>query len=130
MVVIRNRLIPLGTRWLPLLTWMAAIFVASSQTRAEIPSFGVWDLLVKKLGHFLSYALLAFLSWRAAGESDHPYVWAFLITILYAISDEWHQSFVPTRHASALDVAIDSLGGLVMLTLLARRQRRSSRPSP
>ena len=40
--------------------------------------------------------------------------WLFFVTLFlgtaYALSDEWHQSFVPNRHASAHDVAADAIG--------------------
>jgi VanZ family protein len=130
MVVSAKTISRLGERWLPLLLWMAAIFIASSRTKAEIPSFGLWDQLLKKIGHFLAYALMAWLAWRGTHETTRPYLWAFLITVFYAVSDEWHQSFVPTRNGSQLDVFIDAMGGLLMLTLLYRRQHRSSLPPP
>jgi len=111
-------------RWLPLLIWMGLIFWLSSQTRSEVPSFGVWDLLVKKGAHFLGYGLLALLAYFAmAGERSgsvekRPFLIALLITILYAMSDEWHQRFVPTRNGTAVDVLIDSLGGIAALAVL------------
>jgi len=130
MVVAANRIGRAGRRWLPLLLWMAVIFIASSRTKAELPSFGLWDQLAKKAGHFLAYALLAWLAWRATRESARPYLWAFLITALYAVSDEWHQSFVATRTSSLLDVVIDAMGGLLVLALLYRQQSRLSPPPP
>ncbi len=113
-------------RWLPLLAWMALIFYLSGRTENEIPSFGFWDLLAKKGAHFLAYSFLSLLAWRGAmGEKrplpphkTKPFLTAFVITLLYAISDEFHQSFIPTRHGQPLDVLIDTVGGLTMLLLL------------
>ena len=53
-------------RWLPAVLMMAAIFGFSSIPSSEMPRFGLLDLLVKKGGHALGYALLAlaFLHWR------------------------------------------------------------------
>lgn len=105
-------------RWLPLLTWMVAIFVISGQTKEEIPAFGMWDLLIKKASHFLAYGFLALLAWWAVKEWQRPLLWALIITIGYAISDELHQTFVPTRNGTLADVIIDALGGITMLLIL------------
>lgn len=104
--------------WLPLLAWMAIIFITSGQTKQELPSFGVWDYLVKKAGHFVAYGVLAWLAWRVTRGWQRPFLWAFVITAVYAVSDEFHQSFVPGRLGSAADVLIDCLGALTTLTLL------------
>jgi VanZ family protein len=104
-------------RWLPLLGWMGAIFMLSNQPKADIPSFGVWDVLVKKGSHFLAYAVLALLALRVTGDWKRPYRWALLLTILYALSDEYHQTFIPGRNGAPADVLIDSLGGLTALLM-------------
>ncbi|MEZ4645984.1 MAG: VanZ family protein [Chloroflexota bacterium] len=97
-------------KWIPALLWMVAIFVLSNQPKGAIPSFGLWDFLVKKGSHFLAYGLLAGLYWWALrggiGRSHR-----LLTTFLYAVSDEWHQSFIPGRNATVMDVMIDSVGG-------------------
>ena len=108
------------SRWLPLLLWMGAIYVLSDQPKAGIPSFGVWDLLVKKGSHFLAYAVLAVLAWRGFRAGTRPYLWAILLTILYAISDEYHQTFIPGRNGTLDDVMIDSFGGLTALFSLRK----------
>ena len=99
---------------------MGAIYVLSDQPKAGIPSFGVWDLLVKKGSHFLAYAVLAVLAWRGFREGKRPYLWAILLTILYAISDEYHQTFIPGRNGTLVDVMIDSFGGLTALFSLRK----------
>jgi VanZ family protein len=103
------------THWLPVVVWAAVIFALSS-----IPSLGTglgtWDLVLRKCAHVTEYAVLAFLLARAIG-SEVP---AFLLGVLYAASDEFHQSFVRGRHASPVDVAIDSVG--LLLGLLAWRR--------
>lgn len=116
------------TRWLPLLLWMGAIFTLSHQPSDTIPQFGVWDLLFKKGAHFGAYALLALLALRvtAVGKrpfTHHPLLFAFLITLLYAISDEFHQTFVPGRHGRFADVLIDAAGGATALLMLHFRAR-------
>jgi VanZ family protein len=68
--------------------------------------------------HVASYALLAYLFRRALGPSPHATQWAWALTLLYAISDEVHQSFVPGRTARATDVAIDMVGATISLYVL------------
>jgi VanZ family protein len=103
------------THWLPIVLWAALIFALSS-----IPSLGTglgtWDLVLRKCAHMTEYAVLAFLLMRAIGR-EAP---ALLIGVLYAASDEFHQAFVRGRHASPIDVAIDTVG--LLLGLLAWRR--------
>lgn len=105
-------------RWLPLLLAMGVIFFASNQPAVDLPDFGFWDLGVKKLGHFLAYASLALLALRAVLNWQRPYLTAILIAFLYALSDEFHQTFIPGRNASLVDVAIDMCGTLACLWLI------------
>ena len=109
-------------RWLPLLLAMGVIFFASNQPAADLPNFGLWDLGVKKLGHFLAYALLALLALRAVLDWQRPFLVAGLLVFLYALSDEFHQMFTPGRNASLVDVAIDMSGALTCLWLIHRQK--------
>ena len=103
-----------------MLLWMAAIFFMSNQPSEALPAYGPWDWLIKKGAHFLAYALLAVLAFRVTREGPRPYFLAFLVAVIYAISDEIHQLFVEGRHGTAVDVAIDSLGALTALLLIYR----------
>ena len=107
-------------RWLPLLLWMAIIFAVSHRPSSELPVFGFWDLLVKKSGHFLAYALLAGLAYRTAAETKRPFVWAMVITAIYAGGDEFHQTFVDGRSGNVADVLVDCAGGATALFLIWR----------
>jgi VanZ family protein len=99
---------------------MAAIFVFSSIPSTDMPDFGIWDLLVKKSGHATVYSLLA-LSLAYAFRWDYKrFFVAWIIATLYAISDEFHQSFVPGRNAWWVDVALDSTAAALTLWLTAR----------
>ena len=101
--------------WGPVVLWAALIFALSS-----IPSLGTglgsWDLVLRKCAHMTEYAVLAFLLARALGRE----VPALAVGVLYAVSDEVHQAFVSGRHASPIDVAIDTVG--LLLGLLAWRR--------
>jgi VanZ family protein len=99
---------------------MGAIYILSNQPKGGIPSFGVWDWLVKKGSHFLAYSVLAWLAWRVFRGEKRPYLAAFLLTVFYAASDEFHQTFIPGRSGTLDDVLIDSLGGLTALFILRK----------
>ena len=103
-----------ASAWLPVVAWAGVIFAISS-----IPSLGtglgVWDLVLRKLAHVTEYAVLGFLLARAA-----PLAAAFALGVLYAVSDELHQSFVSGRQGAPRDVAIDALG--VVIGLAAQRR--------
>jgi hypothetical protein len=122
-------------RWLPAVFLMAAIFVFSSIPGNDMPGFGTFDFLVKKGGHALGYALLALaiLHWQRPLWDKNPppfktLILAWVLTVLYAASDEFHQSFVPGRNASPLDVLIDAIGAFLSLVIYIywRRLTRQS----
>lgn len=102
--------------WTLALVIMAAIFLLSSQPSHDLPNFGLVDVLIKKSGHMLGYGLLALSYWNALGGGERKRMAAWLLAVLYAVTDEVHQSFVPGRHASIWDVVIfDNLGAIVSL---------------
>lgn len=95
---------------------MGLIFSLSSSP--SLPDYGPFDLMVKKGAHFTVYAVLYFLLFRAFHSTQpgqyppgsRTYAYPAVIAVLYAISDEVHQSFVPGRTATIQDVIIDSVG--------------------
>ncbi len=108
-------------RWGPAFGLMLLIFIVSAQPKTDLPDFGVWDFLVKKGAHVAEYALLVILMLRGLQDAEamHParVTWALALTILYAISDEYHQTFVPGRIGQWPDVVVDTLGATIGLTL-------------
>jgi VanZ family protein len=112
---------PFLYRWGPALSLMLIIFILSSRPREELPDLGLWDFLAKKSGHMIGYALLALGMLRGVrGEAPIRlayYGWAVALTILYALSDEYHQTFVPGRTGMLRDVGIDAAGATIALTL-------------
>ncbi len=105
-------------RWIPAFLLMLGIFVLSSIPSNSMPSFGILDLLVKKGSHMLGYGLLtlAFLYGLNKNDSKVQGV-AILLAVLYALTDEWHQSYVPGRFGSFWDVGIDGVGSLLSVFL-------------
>jgi len=111
-------------RWSFALVMMAIIFAFSSIPADEMPNFSWADMLVKKSGHIFVYSLLAISCWYGF-EWQRNRLWhAWIITLVYAVLDEFHQSFVPGRHPWWVDVVIDSLAAAVVLWLAARWQKR------
>jgi VanZ family protein len=119
-------------RWAPVLVWMFIIFMLSSQASLPRAPSDALDVALKKLGHGAGYAVLAVLLCRALdvcgrGRSVRErYVragLAVLVTLLYAVTDEIHQSFVPGRGPSPVDVFIDLLGGLIGTSAYVLRSR-------
>src|SRR5216683_732350 len=138
--------------WMPVIVWMALIFLGSTDMlSAEHTSRFLVPLLrwldpqislaalatiqfgIRKLGHLTEYSVLAMLLWRALCSSTR---WQMKMSILllvaalasaiFAASDEFHQSFVPSRTASPTDVMIDICGaliGLLSCLMFAARKR-------
>jgi len=150
------------SRWPPAILLMAAIFVLSARTPSQLPVFGDWDRIIKKAGHAVGYGLLAAAYHRAiASETRRPsrrrprastvseaeaglaaplvspsysVLLAWLLAVIYGLSDELHQSFVPGRSPSAWDVILfDAPGGACGLWLkvwLSRRGPKANRRNP
>jgi VanZ family protein len=106
------------TVWLPVVAWAAVIFTLSS-----IPNFstaeGLLGGVLSSAAHAVEYAVFGALLVRAVGVR----VLAFAAGSAYAITDEIHQSFVPGRFASGLDLVIDAVGLAAGIVLLERTRR-------
>lgn len=116
--------------WLPPIIWMAVIFIFSSFSSLKVETF-VPDFYLRKGAHLFEYATLSLLYYQAInkgskGWSFYSSLLALVFSILYGASDEFHQSFVPQRTASPVDVLIDSSGALLaqFVLLLVRGKWR------
>ena len=111
--------------WVPVVAWMAAIWLLSSATSSEIegassslPSPAARD----PLAHVVEFGVLAALLYRllASHAGRRPFaLWAVAaaLTLAYGAVDEMHQSFVPGRDAGLADIGYDALGALAGLSL-------------
>jgi len=133
-------------QWLPLLAWMLAIFLLSHQSKTTLtpaqPSAFIdptaanwwirlpgvigadWDTVAGKLAHVAVFGVLAYLFWR---------VWAnvsFVLsaTLLYGLTDEFHQRFIPGRTSRWSDLLFDAAGALLVVWWL-QRHRSHYRPA-
>jgi len=117
--------------WLPPLAWMGIIFYLSAQPKLPAPPEPMFDLVLKKGAHFTVYAVLAFLWWRALSRgkmADRAALGlAFAIAVSYAISDEFHQSFVPDRRPGLSDVLIDAMGAATATGVIGLSKSRNTK---
>jgi VanZ family protein len=117
-------------RFVPVTVVMGTIFFLSHQpgTDFQLPPVPGLD----KLGHGILYALLAAAALFAVpGETRRtkPGRSAMLIvlfSLLYGLTDEYHQSFIPGRMASPADVLADGAGAAALVFLWLRYHRRRS----
>lgn len=129
---------PAIIRWIFVLVWMGVIFAFSHQAHSsEVTAvyFGDFNIFARKMGHLSEFSILYFLvRWALLASSlkssetkkvssqtkrwqnvieDKTILFATLISVMYAASDEYHQSFVPGRSACIEDVLLDSSAVLV-----------------
>jgi VanZ family protein len=138
-------------RYAPLIIWMTFISVASSNEFSAVntsrvvgplllwlfpniteESLRLTHLLVRKAAHFTEYAIMGWLAARAFAGSSRKFLrqrWllsGLLLIVLYALLDEYHQSFVPSRTGSLYDSGIDIAGGMIGLIGFAYFRLRAS----
>lgn len=126
------------------IAWMFLIFAGSTDllsanhTSRFLLPFLLWlnphisfqtlmlvQLIVRKMGHLTEYAILATLLWRAVRHHWPPVRKSFwkpatltlALAMIYAATDEFHQSFIPSRTATAHDVVIDIIGAMIGLLI-------------
>jgi len=130
--------------WLLVILWMALIFYLSHQpaSKSNELSIGItekitrivektdpnidknirsFNHIIRKNAHFFTYLVLGILTFNGLKNSElaggRGFILALIICILYAISDEIHQLFIPGRSGQVTDVVIDGMGSLVGITL-------------
>ncbi|MGH9461520.1 MAG: VanZ family protein [Vicinamibacteria bacterium] len=106
--------------WGPLVAYMWLIFYLSSSSRPTLLDYAPDYAL-----HFVGYFIMGVLSVRAFARGlalpvgGRPTLYALVLAMAYALSDEWHQAFVPRRTASLEDLAADFLGIVGVVALLS-----------
>jgi VanZ family protein len=105
--------------WSLTLSWASFIFVLSSIPEASLPDAGppgsLLDRLVTNGAHLALYGVLSAFLRRALAERPQVGWYAWAIALAYGLSDEWHQSFVPGREGSFLDLCLDGMGAALGL---------------
>lgn len=134
-------------RWLPALLWMGLIFMLSHQPGSDsgnltrmlmeflaglgldLPQvFGKYaTLALRKTAHFTEYLILFLWLKLAIGQTAKGLTRALIITIAYAITDEFHQLFIPGRVGNAGDVLVDSLGATLAWIFIRFRRKKAEK---
>jgi len=146
------RLTRFVSHYLPLIAWLAFISFASSGSfsagntsriigplilwlfpNTSLETLALIHFITRKIAHFTEYAILGFLAARAFRTSPRPAIrqrWFLIcvtLIVVYALMDEYHQSFVPSRTASIFDSLIDMTGGLTALIIIRKRATDTTR---
>jgi VanZ family protein len=116
--------------WFPVFAWCALIYHLSSlpSLRSDFPD--AWDTLFRKLAHITEFTVLTFLFFRASAvhfSKKHSIFYAVLFTLVFAFTDEYHQSFVYGRNGNLFDIIIDSLGIFLAFYLIDRKSSAGNR---
>lgn len=106
--------------WAPALLWAAVLFSFSSRSTIPADLGGGMD----KVAHFGAFAVLGLLLGYAARAQGWAMRWPVLIGLVYAATDEIHQSFVPGRSPDAADWVADALGVVAGCSVLYLRSGR------
>ncbi len=115
--------------WLWPVLIMALIFVLSATPNLST-GLGLIDLIGRKIAHAVIFAALCWSSARALLTRTSPTPAATValgFSLLYAVSDEVHQSYVPGRHGAPIDVVVDGLGAAAAALLWHRSARLGTR---
>lgn len=136
-------------KFIILILWMTIIFYLSSQPSSDSTNttnvivnrlFYIYKLLLnsnitidlfsnyiftplRKLAHFSEFAILAMLFYINI-NNDNKVIYSFVLSLIYSISDEIHQLFVPGRFCSIGDIVIDACGiifGLFLIHLICNK---------
>ena len=157
-LILNTKIRRLVIDWVLLLAWMCLIFAGSTDlmsaehTSRFLVPFLLWldphisfqtimlvQLIVRKAGHVTEYAILAALLWRVLRHHWplvrrsfwRPATVALAVAMIFATTDEFHQSFYPSRTATAHDVMIDTMGAIIGLLIcwMFVRNRPATKPS-
>jgi hypothetical protein len=106
--------------WILLLgLWMAGIFIASSTEGSGEHYYDLKMLIERKGAHVFEFFVLAYLFWKVlshdVSDLKKRLYSIFILSLVYAISDEFHQLFVFGREGKLLDVGIDCIGIFIFL---------------
>jgi len=115
--------------WLPVILWAGIIFWFSSIP--DLESGLKQDFILRKIAHILEFAFLTILLIRATKQENlsikKAITFSIIIAFFYALSDEYHQTFVLNRQGTLRDAGIDSIGILItgLMWYIKSRKGRS-----
>jgi VanZ like family len=102
--------------------WLAFIYALSSIPGQYLGPDTLTMYLVQKIGHVTLFGVLSVLLFSVVrginAMKRAPWLifpLSFMLTVICAVADEYHQAFTPCRHPSVVDVAIDAFGAALFL---------------
>ena len=111
--------------WVLVIAWMMLIFYFSSQPDLKSSLPNLWDLIFRKIAHILEFTVLTYFLIKAFSNysisKKKILIFPFIIAIIFAISDELHQTFVSGRCGAIKDVFIDSIGVVLCLIFYKKK---------
>jgi VanZ family protein len=119
-----------ASSWIPVLIWMSVIFFFSSQPALKTVQIDWQDFIIRKTAHFIEYFILFTLNYRAFLRSSslskqQAILLSLCLGVLYAATDEYHQTFVSGREGRLRDVFIDTLGLSASAVVFLRNSSKS-----
>lgn len=118
--------------YIPLLLWAGAIFYFSSVPDLQMNTGSISiEVFVRKLAHVIEYLVLYWLVFRLLfhgyGIDLKKSLWfSFLAAVVFALSDEYHQTFTPGRTGKTIDVVFDAISAYLGMQMIAVFKNRSS----
>ncbi len=106
-------------KWIPAFIVMGVISGISSLSGPAITSLGLGSEAYHINGHFIMFVFLCFAYFKATKNIFH----SIMLTFIFAIIDEFHQTFTPFRSSSFFDICVDTIGGLISGGILWKFQR-------
>lgn len=111
--------------WLPVILWTGLIYFLSSFHKLQASTVDWQDFVFRKTAHFSEYAILFVLLNRGLNHTtkmsvNKRLIWSLILTVGYAISDEFHQTMVTGRTGRPFDIGIDSLGAIAGLVFMLK----------
>ena len=115
--------------WFPVFLCCAVIYYLSSipNLKSDLPN--QWDFVLRKIAHMIEYGILTIFLFRAYFKNNGFTIkksisFAIMFSLTYALTDEYHQTFVFGRQGSLNDVFIDSLGIFFISFLIYKKAKK------
>jgi len=104
--------------------WLLAQALTFSHVSVSSSTLHILNVLLRKGAHVIEYGTLAFLVYGSFADQNlfrwrlRRACWCVLIAAAYSLTDEFHQAFVPGRHASLADCGIDTAGAALAVAIV------------